>query len=274
MPQKKIVFIVLLLILLLSTFLVWFLLKSKVATTEEIIVTFSTRTPIIDGKWTTPEEWIDATKTTIEKENHKANIWIKHNQKQIFILLDFITDFTSSTFDQAGICLDTRDDGGALPQKDDYLFSLRGAVNVLEAFQGTEVGDKPEEAWTSSLMPFNTTGSKGYDGNNNPDEQKAHRIYEFQISIQSFPEGTRYGFYVFLCDWHTNYSLIEWPKNAGGNWSKPTMPVATQVPPAPQNWGAIKDHFIPEKFNFALLFVTASASTWLTLKAKNLSRSH
>lgn len=268
MPQKKIIFIVLLSILLLSIFIASLLLKNiPVSTMEEITVVFSTKTPTIDGKWTTPEEWIDAAKTLIEKENHKANIFIKHNEKYLFILLDFITDFTSSTFDQAGICLDTLDDRGALPQKDDYLFSLRGAVNVLEAFHGTGIGNKPEEAWTSSLTPFNTTGSKGYEGTNDPDEQKPHRIYEFQIGTQEFPENTHYGFYVFLCDWHTNYSLIEWPPNAGGNWSKPAMPVATQVPPSPQKWGTIRDHFIPEKFDSALLFI-AVAFAALTLKVK------
>jgi hypothetical protein len=270
MPTKM-VFIILLLTLLTLFFngnLAFINFVRAISTNGEIIIPFSAESPTIDGKWTTENEWIDSAKITIEKENHKVNIWIKHSEKYLFVLLDFITDFTSSTFDQAGICLDTYDDGGSLPKKDDYLFNLRGSIGSIEVFQGTGVGEKPEDAWRASPVLFNTTGAKGYEGVNNPDEKRDHRIYEFQIGMGWFLETTHYGFYAFLCDWHSNYSFLEWPKDAGGKWESPTIPVATQVPPAPQNWGSIKNHFVHEKFDLTLLVITVMLVVVLMFKLK------
>ncbi len=233
-----------------------------------IEIPFSARTPTIDGKWTQQNEWSDAKEITLKREeqNHTVYIFIKHNTTHLFVLIDFLTDFTQSSYDKAGICLDTNENGGQLPEPDDYLFSLCGTVYGVplppEIYRGTGHGENLEDAWIPHQI-YNCQGKIGFTGENDPYENEKHRIYEFQINLKFFPETNHYGVYIFVCDYHTNYSLLEWPENAGGKWEKPSNPDPKQIPPPPDNWGSIKDHFIGEKFDIACFMLTAGALTFL-----------
>ncbi|MDH7563684.1 MAG: hypothetical protein QHH24_02205 [Candidatus Bathyarchaeota archaeon] len=226
---------------------------------------FSSDIPTIDGQWTTANEWTDASETRLENTvNMTGYLRVKHNFTCIFILLDFATDYTRSTYDIGGVCFDRLDNGGVLPQSDDYLFGIQAGQTPaqVDVFQGTGTGQYPRDAWARVSL-VDVEGKANYSHVNDPYEGSIdHRIYEFQIPCKYLGAAEDYGFYVFACDYHSN-SMLEWPLGAGGNWTR--MQPLFNVPPSPQNWGAVTDNFIPEfpLNTFALLIVLAFSAVML-----------
>ncbi|MBS7632967.1 hypothetical protein KEJ15_05020 [Candidatus Bathyarchaeota archaeon] len=236
----------------------------------ELQVLFSLDIPTIDGQWTTATEWTDASETKLENTvNMTGYLRVKHNSTCIFILLDFATDYSRSTYDLVGVCFDRFDNGGILPQSDDYLFGIQAGQtpSQVDIFQGTGTGEQPRDAWTRVFL-FDVEGRANYSHVNDPYEGTLdHRTYEFQIPCKYLGAAEGYGFYAFACDYHSN-SMLEWPLNAGGNWTR--MQPLFNVPPSPQNWGTMADNFIPEFSSniFALLLILAVLAATLVNKKK------
>jgi len=213
-------------------------------------VPYSHNIPKIDGLWTTPQEWTDATMIKVE---HTSTGWtfylgLKYNGTHIFVLLDFVSDKTPSTHDFGGVFFDTKDDGGNLAGQDDFGFVITPGPPVLTSiFQGTRNGNTTGEAWTEIFIrPYDELYEGGFSGVNDPYESEAHRIMEFAISRQWFNEvEIHYGFYAFVSDRHSGIpwpnstrTLVEWPMDAGGKNIEYEI-WAQEVPPAPKRWGDI-----------------------------------
>jgi len=206
--------------------------------------------PVIDGKWTTPTEWTDATEIKVENASTGQTLYIrvKCNGTFIYVLLDFVTDYTQSTYDYGGICFDTKDDGDTLAKKDDFSFiQLVGQANFLYILEGTGTGNTTGESWIIGRYHAHpeSAGLGGFSGINDPYQSKAHRIIEFRIPRNGrrnwFEEGFHYGFYAFVSDYHSE-TLLEWPTGAGGNNLRLPQTVGAigmNVPPAPERWGDI-----------------------------------
>jgi hypothetical protein len=215
-----------------------------------INIPYSDRAPTIDGMWTNSSEWSDAKLIELSEKlgngvNMTANVRLKNNGTYVFVLIDFVTDFVSNTYDQGGVCFDTRNDGGNLPQSDDYLFSLLAgqAPSFLYTFVGTGSGSKPGDAWSLTVIP-EPVGQAGF-GKGQYGNDTAHRIYEFQIPCTVWSATSSYGFYVYVFDYYTG-AFLEWPVGAGGGWTQIAEGAPQYVPPSPEHWGSIEGAFVPE----------------------------
>lgn len=243
----------------------------SISTNGCIQVPFSSNIPIIDGQWSTSTEWMDTSETKLENEfNQTAYLRIKHNMTQIFVLIDFVTDHSSSTYDQGGICFDTSNNGGDLPQDDDYLFGILAGQSPkqVDMYKGTASGEKPADAWVRIFLP-EVIGRASFSSLNDPYEgSRNHRIYEFCIPCKYLDVASNYGFYAFVCDWH-NDTLLEWPKDSGGIWERGPVGAYT-IPPSPQNWGDINGDFVPEfpTFLVPLLFMLATLLTTIVYRRR------
>lgn len=226
--------------------------------------------PVIDGKWTTPTEWMDATEIKVENVSTGQMLYIrlKYNGTFLYVLLDFVSDYTPSTYDYGGICFDTKDDGGILADWDDFSFiQLVGQVNFLYIFQGTGTGNTTGESW--HIARYNahpeTSSMGGFSGANDPYEKRSHRIIEFRIPRNGgrrnwFKVNFHYGFYAFVSDYH-NETFLEWPIGSGGkNLRLPQTigGIGMDVPPAPEKWGDIA---FPEELwdKYDVLFLSNSS---------------
>jgi len=230
---------------------------------------YSSNIPNIDGQWSTPTEWTDASETRVEDDfGWRAYFRLKHNQTHIFVLLDFITDQSESANDLGGVCIDTLDEGGNAPKTDDYVFGYRTGWGS-SVFQGT--GHGGTDAWVHITTPSGTLGVGGFSSINDPYEGgKDHRIYEFQVPCSFLGEENRYGFYAYVCDNGID-TLLEWPEGAGGLFDYPDHFGLDKVPPAPGNWGSIGGNFIPEFPSFLILplFMIATLLTVIIYKRKH-----
>jgi hypothetical protein len=230
-----------------------------------INIAYSDRAPTIDGVWDNSSEWSDTTLIKLTENmsngvNMTADVRLKYNGTYVFVLIDFLTDLVHNTYDQGGVCIDSANDGGSLPQADDYLFSLLAgqAPTFLYTFTGTGSGSKPADAWSLTMIPEADGASgfaRGQFGNDS-----IHLIYEFQIPCMIWPAKSSYGFYVYVFDYHTQ-AFLEWPVGAGGGWTLLAKGASQYVPPSPDRWGSINGEFIPE-LSLGLVFVgLAAAST-------------
>lgn len=214
---------------------------------SHIYVPYSSNIPDIDGQWSTPLEWTDASETRLENEsNQTAYLRMKHNTTHLFIVVDFVTDYSRSTYDLGGVCFDTLFNGGDLPQDDDYLFGILAGQtpDQVTMFRGRDAGESPKDAWTMISLPW-VVGKASYSSTNDPYEgDDDHRIYELQIPCEYLDQASGYGLYAYVCDYHNN-TLLEWPMGSGGTWERWRHELS-RVPPAPENWGNISDNFVPE----------------------------
>lgn len=229
-----------------------------------IFVPNSTNIPNIDGQWSTPDEWTDASENIIQNEfEWTAYIGAKHNQTHIFVLLDFVTDQSSSDPDVCGIAFDTENDGGNFPDLDDYLFTFDwGALSTMfffnkNLYQGTGRGGSYSEAWVEIDIPLETMIERGFSSTHDPyEDSRNHRIYELQIPCSFLDIEYSCGFYAFVYD-NEYYSktLLEWPEGAGGIGNDESRAVI----PAPGTWGNIESDvkFIPEFSSLVIILLVA-----------------
>lgn len=89
----------------------------------------SSKPVTIDGRWTTPDEWSDASLTVIpvyrdSALNGTGCLYAKHNATDFFFLVDFVsaTQLIPSS-DYASITIDSLHNDGNSPQTDDRRFN-------------------------------------------------------------------------------------------------------------------------------------------------------
>jgi hypothetical protein len=243
---------------LLSTL---FLIFSFISITEcdsnnfSINVPYSANFPIIDGQWTTTNEWSDTSENILINENGcTAYFRTKHNSTDLFILIDYISDETGSgtdsiaTYDYCGFFFDSANDKGNYPKSDDYLFSHYYSSNYslsglrVYVSQGNGLNTKGNN-WTEISLPQGFVLERGFSSINDPYESnRNHRIYEASFP-QSFLGGNKtVGFYMFVRDANSGSvligSLLNFPVDAG-YISTRSDAKADFIAPSPKNWGNI-----------------------------------
>ncbi|MEM3022162.1 MAG: hypothetical protein QW645_01365, partial [Candidatus Bathyarchaeia archaeon] len=133
----------------------------------------------IDGKWTAPDEWRDAT----EFPEDLGCFLIKRDESFLYVLIDFIKDATPDDGDCGRVRLDINNDKSDALQPDDYMISLdwRGGVakktiyhNDGKIWKGME-GD-----------PLGVEAASTNDAANDPYSTSPHMIYEFAIPMGIF----------------------------------------------------------------------------------------
>jgi hypothetical protein len=147
---------------------------------------------IVDGMWTTEDEWSDAADFLEEG----ALFAIKDDSEFLYVLMDFIEDKKMENGDLGGINLDLYNDKAEKPQPDDVSISLihsypEGTKGWI--FQGN--GTHWIVIWKEDMDIADPLGIMSASTNitdNNPYSESPHVIYEFAIPRFIFENASDY----------------------------------------------------------------------------------
>lgn len=100
--------------------------------------------PVLDGNWTTADEWIDAEERELDGSMvvyfRLKYAWENSTVFQ-YIIIDSPNDTTDDSNDRVSLCFDSQHDGGTAPKPDDYMISVQGhSIADLHVYQGDGVG--------------------------------------------------------------------------------------------------------------------------------------
>lgn len=163
---------------------------------QNIMCPTSQNTVNIDGKWTAANEWSDAFegKLSFVTGTGEAYLRLKHDADSLYALVDCVSLKTPQKDDKAIVVVDTKNDGGEILQKDDFLLmcgylSDRNAVTMLGWGTGTkELKDFGPGSWESPPKGFSAASTT--DAQNNPYSKEGHAVWEFKIPKSEFKSGT------------------------------------------------------------------------------------
>jgi hypothetical protein len=133
---------------------------------------------VVDGNWTSKDEWLDAPFCSISpmadwayKLDYTSEVYLKS------FLIEF-DDNTTDAEDRWQICIDVSNDGGAAPNANDVKFEIEGHT-TLKCFLGNGT------IW----IPTNSTGVKWKDSlvTGLPNETSPHYVLELQVDAVTFP---------------------------------------------------------------------------------------
>lgn len=171
---------------------------------ENMLSPKSENTLVIDGKWTTADEWSDALegKLKFTEGSGEAYIRLKHDAESLYVLIDYVSLKEPKEEDTAIIMIDTTSDGGDILQKDDLiLMSPLGPVGLgyghgpyittenawMAIAWGTgfkTLDDFTYEDWEEEPEGFSAASAT--DAENNPYSTEDHVIWEFGIPKSEF----------------------------------------------------------------------------------------
>jgi len=200
----------------------WKINKITVAHYSPDIVCPKLTQPVtLDGKWTTPDEWSDATVVPMEHNpeatlqqcpnNGTAYLLTKRDIHYLYIMVDYLSDTTPGSppmpntwWEGAYVYFDPKKNGGTQPQTDDYCYEL--AVSGDQEWQAKVLVKNNAYDWKASIeMPG--TSATSSDAINDPHSKNKHVIYEFKIPL---PKETEIGFFVGAMDSGAK-SYMTWP---------------------------------------------------------------
>lgn len=262
MKYKKLTFF-----LLITTMFI-FPLDHIYAESESILITQSTnmKNIIFDGKWTNFLEWKQSSQNTIPYDD-KMTIQLRtaHYENFIYVFIDPVNDNTlDKGSDKATICFDGKNEKNALPDKNDFCFSVSLGQNQGRIFQGDAIskqnGNFKRISNVDDFIAISSTSDE-----NDRYSKIPHPSYEFKIPIELIERSNNYGFYMSVYDANTN-TFYSWPKES-------QRENIFHIP-TPENWGEMisPDKSLPE-FNtpFMILILLVSVTIIVQIKAKNLN---
>jgi hypothetical protein len=125
------------------------------------------RVPVVDGKWTTPNEWTDAPiPPSLPAGVHWSEKWVYVDGTQIvqYFLFEAYTDNTADANDYIQLCYDTAADGGTAPKADDVKFEFKGhGASALTVYQGNGTGWAKYTGTVSLLLGNSTIGTSTFN---------------------------------------------------------------------------------------------------------------
>jgi len=209
--------------------------------------------PIIDGNWTTADEWTDAEERELDGS---LTVYFRLKYKLIsgtsfqFILIDFLNDTTDDSGDGWMICIDAHHDGGSSPQLDDYRISVSGhGISGLHVYNGTGSGwvETTDYNWGTDLVIVNNI-------NPSPHLSTPHWICEFQINAT-------------WLDLLNDYTIRVAASDASGGGNQ-VWPDSTSS--RPDDWGQTITKFeeIPEFSSLLIPLLPVSATLLIALAYK------
>ena len=186
-------------ILIITAFFGFMLFFARGSATIAITSSLSINEVTIDGKWTTPHEWEDATKISLNRGNEMTQIipgyfFIKDDKNFLYILIDYISDKNIDKKDVAKICLDTNNDKANAPGFDDYMIGLDWST-----------GNASEIIWKGNgnnwilekKIQFGFKVVSTNDAEKDPYLKLPHLIYEFAVSKVLLKNSSTIGFCAF-----------------------------------------------------------------------------
>jgi len=197
----------------ISLILVGFLYSSVYALDQNgmITVPFSAKIAVIDGEWTTTEEWEDASITNLLHKDRKVVLLMKHDGEYQYIMFDALYDVTPkkqgfTSRHLATILIDTENDGGTVMQKDDFRFTFgimydeQGEIisTPMGFLNQISIGDpNSEKGYSSMPEPSGFKHNISFSSKNDPYESAKHYIHEFKIPLSFFDNVDSFGFSAF-----------------------------------------------------------------------------
>ena len=225
--------------LLLGVCIIVFLLSSTIPIGESmpangvLQVPYSANVPTVDGQWSTPSEWNDASEYKLSQgETLTAYFRLKNNGTHFFMLVDFISDPSQSGYDDLWVMFDTLDDGGNVPSQDDYLFICKnGDIRIR---QGT--GQPDPDSWAQVNTQPESKYSVGFSHTNDPYEnQHDHETHELSIPLSFLTTNKNIGFWAEVSDGSSGY--VSWPVHISEVPYKEGFLIVS--PPLPYDWGDV-----------------------------------
>jgi hypothetical protein len=126
-------------------------------------------TPVEDGKWTTPDEWIDAdVPTNLPATFNWRDKWTWPSNIIEHFLIEFFTDNTTDAGDYFQLCVDCNANGGTAPQDDDFRIDYVGHdVSGLTVYQGNGAGweEYSDYTWPDQIYINESISSSPLDSN-------------------------------------------------------------------------------------------------------------
>jgi hypothetical protein len=175
---------------------------------DTVLIPYTDKPPTIDGIWTNPEEWINASETLKKGIESNQELFIRtiHDNGFLYFLLDYKSDETELNLDFGTVCLAATNDNNSI--EDYYCYRL-----VALGHDGLFKGNSSPPVFNQVEKPMEFVASVGFSGENNPYSQNSHRIYEFKIPIEYIGSASRYAFYVQTSDPSSGKMLV-WPDKA------------------------------------------------------------
>ena len=192
--------------------IVLFLYGFHVADADQILTTYRDdgNQTIFDGKWTFLQEWKRTSYNTAYGEN--LVIRTGHDYKNLYVLVDFVTQQKLSKFSDFGIvCIDGKDDKEAQPQNDDYCFLVTLGSNHPITLQGGNFLGINNHFTVIKNNP-NLIAVGGISDENDRYSPIPHTTYEFKIPLEMFDKSDRYGFFAGAYVANEN-KIYSWPED-------------------------------------------------------------
>lgn len=206
---------------------------------SQISESLASKPVTIDGKWTTSDEWSDASVTMMptyvgSANNGTAYLYAKHDSSHFYFLVDFVSSTSLSVSDDyASITIDPTHDDGASAQPDDLRFDSQypaGGIMTLGGLGGT------------FLLPSGVLIAMSMDTSSNLNQP--HEITEFRIPFSVFTVmQNTIGFRATAAHGSGSaYTAVSWPigsvPNLPSTWGELTLS-PTPVPEFTQLWLAM-----------------------------------
>jgi len=206
-----------------------------------------TGTPTIDGVWTTSQEWAKASETVLNyTDGTHLVIRATHDKDSLYVMLEMPDDYVVDG--SAGICFDTKSDGGPYMNSDDYCFVLGNSLGEFH-------GDGRSNLMYGWPMDSGIFAGRGLSDAKSPyKSSKDHVTYEFEVPIDYLATHSDYGFYALFetRGQTTNYTF---------NYSWPDFKSeSSQRVISPRDWGQVvisPEVNVPE---FPVVFMPALAA--------------
>lgn len=184
----------------------------------------------IDGKWTTADEWSDASVNPMTVycysviRDAKAFVYAKHDNSSLYFLVDFVSALSIKGFDFAAITIQPSHAGGQYPQSDDLRFDSKypsGGIISRYSPASSGVGGN----WKSFVLPPGVIIAMSIS--DSPNQVQPHEITEFQIPLSIFSKMQEtVGFRVSAGYGNgSSYTAVAWPLG--------TLPLT------PETWGEL-----------------------------------
>jgi hypothetical protein len=167
---------------------------------------------LIDGKWSTADEWKGAGEAKIQTDHGTAYLFVKHDRDNIYFMVDdpnYLQPFGS-----VYAFFDTSNGASNSLSKEDFALmfgqSEAGVVNIHDFDRGNSEGK-----WDRMELPSKIQMSSSLSSTNDPYESgRDHLIFEFSMPLSFLHKQDQYGFAVVL------YENLAGGKTAGpvGMW--------------------------------------------------------
>ena len=200
----------------------------------------------VDGKWTTLDEWSDATGFDCGGYGWIA---LKDDANFLYVLVDYTRDLRAEAGDFAWVLWDQKNVGGTRPRTDDYDLSMTYETESTYDLQiaqgtGTTWGD------SKSASSLGVVGASSTNATSDPHSKASHVTYEFRVPRLVLDNSTVI----------TTVGFFAGAQNAAGGGIFLPLGVDSMVP---NTWGQLTFSVpIPEFsqlfFTMALLIATLS----------------